>query len=96
MTVVVKKLSAREKISALLKLIHDIAKAALKLRRAMGTENPTPITEDDAKKKLLCHLSVAKVLFEEHFSDQEKSDMKSIREKKAERWSKRLRREANV
>ena len=86
----------KEKIKSMQKLCHEIAKAALKLRRAMGTENPTPVTEEDAKKKLLCHLSVIKVLFEEKFTDAEKYEMKNTREKKAERWSKRLRGEANV
>ncbi|WP_458407823.1 hypothetical protein [Anaerotignum sp.] len=96
MEVVVKALHDNEKIKAMQKLSHDIAMAALKLRRAMGTENPTPVTEEDAKKKLLCHLSVIKVLFEEKFTDGEKADMKRIRDNKAERWSKRLRGEANA
>ena len=96
MEVVVKSLPEKEKIKSMQKLCHEIAKAALKLRRAMGTENPTPVTEEDAKKKLLCHLSVIKVLFEEKFTDAEKYEMKNTREKKAERWSKRLRGEANV
>lgn len=96
MEVVVKSLPEKEKIKSMQKLCHEIAKAALKLRRAMGTENPTPVTEEDAKKKLLCHLSVIKVLFEEKFTDGEKADMKRIRENKAERWSKCLRGGANA
>ena len=96
MEVVIKALPENERIKSMQKLCHEIAKAALKLRRAMGTENPTPVTEEDAKKKLLCHLSVIKVLFEEKFTDGEKVDIKGIREKKAERWSKRLRGEANA
>lgn len=96
MEVVAKALSGREILSSMNKLSHDIAKAALKLRRAMGAENPTPITEEDAKKKLLCHLSVFKVLFEEKFSENEKEDMERIKKEKAERWSMRLRGEANA
>lgn len=96
MEVVAKTMSGREILGSMNKLSHDIAKAALKLRRAMNKENPTPITEEDAKKKLLCHLSIFKVLFEEKFSEKEKEDMERIKEEKAERWSKRLRGEANA
>lgn len=96
MGVVVSALPSLELNKLIEKVCFDIAKTALKLRRAEGTENPTPITEEEAKKILLCHLSMMNSIIADRFSKEEKEDIKRIMMQKAERWSKRLRGEANA
>ena len=69
---------------------HDLAKAALKLRRARSGENPTPITEEEAKEMLLCHISMMVALDSILFKNEEREQMEKIKEMKMERWAERL------
>lgn len=70
---------------------HDLAKAALKLRRARSGENSTPITEEEAKEMLLCHISMIMALDTILFKNEEREQMEKIKEMKMERWAERLR-----
>ena len=47
------KLGADEVLAQLAEEADELAEAALKLRRAMGTKNPTPITQKEARENLL-------------------------------------------
>lgn len=95
MRVAVKQLRESENINAVQKIGLELARGALKLKRAMSDENPTPITEDDARNTLLCKVSVANALFEALFGESEKEEILKIKIEKAERWSKRLRGEVD-
>lgn len=95
-TVVADSLPDKEKLSLLIKNALDLSKAALKMRRALGAGSPTPITEEQAKQKLLCCcaavLAIVRIIFDEH----EDRWLEETKNEKAERWSKRLRGEANA
>lgn len=69
---------------------HDLAKAALKLRRARSGENSTPITEEAAREMLLCHISMIMALDTILFNGEAREKMEKIKEQKLERWAMRL------
>ena len=68
-----------------------LAKAALKLRRAMYLTNPTPMTEADARKALMdavyCAVPVMRAWCEKIGASKKVTD---IRIRKAQRWAQRL------
>lgn len=70
---------------------HNLAKAALKLRRARSGDNPTLITEEEAREMLLCHISMIMALDTILFNGEAREQMEKIKEQKMERWAKRLR-----
>ena len=70
---------------------HDLAKAALKLRRARSGDNPTLITEEEAREMLLCHISMIVALDTILFNGEAREQMEKIKEQKIDRWAKRLR-----
>lgn len=88
--IVVKGLGLIHIRKVLHEVCHDLAKAALKLRRARGGENPTPITEEEAKEMLLCHISMMVALNSILFKNKEREQMEKIKEMKMERWAERL------
>lgn len=90
MDVVVSVLTIREVLKTMQKLCHDVAKAALKLNRAAGRENPTPISEDYARKQLLCHMASMMALQEKAFVGTDKEKTEEIKTEKAARWVSRL------
>ena len=71
--------------------IRKVLHAALKLRRARSGENSTPITEEEAKEMLLCHISMIMALDTILFKNEEREQMEKIKEMKMERWAERLR-----
>lgn len=90
MDVVVSVLTTREVLKTMQKLCHDVAKAALKLNRAAGRENPTPISEDYARKQLLCHMASMMALHGKAFVGTDKEKTEEIKTEKAARWVSRL------
>ena len=89
--IVVKGLGLIHIKESLHEVCHDLAKAALKLRRARSGENSTPITEEEAKEMLLCHISIIMALDTILFKNEEREQMEKIKEMKMERWAERLR-----
>lgn len=89
--IIVKGLGLIHIKESLHEVCHDLAKAALKLRRARSGENSTPITEEEAKEMLLCHISMIMALDTILFKNEEREKMEKIKEMKMERWAERLR-----
>lgn len=89
--IVVKGLGLIHIRKVLHEVCHDLAKAALKLRRARSGENSTPITEEEAKEMLLCHISMIMALDTILFKNEEREQMEKIKKQKMERWAERLR-----
>lgn len=88
--IVVKGLGLIHIRKVLHEVCHDLAKAALKLRRARSGENSTPITEEAAREMLLCHISMIMALDTILFNGEAREKMEKIKEQKLERWAMRL------
>lgn len=88
--IVVKDLELIRIQRSLHEVCHDLAKAALKLRRTRCGDNPTPITEEGARETLLCHISMILALDAILFNDTERKQIEEIKEHKLERWAVRL------
>lgn len=88
--IVVKGLGLIHIKESLHEVCHDLAKAALKLRRARNEDNPTLITEEEAREMLLCHISMIVALDTILFNGEAREQMEKIKEQKMERWAKRL------
>ena len=95
-SVIADSLPDGEKLNLLIKDALDLSKAALKMRRATGTENPTPITEDEARRTLICCCAALLSAINSVIDENEAVLLEETKIKKAERWSKRLRGEANA
>lgn len=89
--IVVKGLGLIHIKESLHEVCHDLAKAALKLRRARSGDNPTLITEEEAREMLLCHISMIVALDTILFNGEAREQMEKIKEQKMDRWAKRLR-----
>lgn len=89
--IVVKGLGRIHIKESLHEVCHDLAKAALKLRRARSGDNPTLITEEEAREMLLCHISMIVALDTILFNGEAREQMEKIKEQKIDRWAKRLR-----
>lgn len=90
MLIVVKGLGLIHIKESLHEVCHDLAKAALKLRRARSGDNPTLITEEEAREMLLCHISMIMALDTILFNGEAREQMEKIKEQKMERWAMRL------
>ena len=90
-SIVANDLTTKDARKALHRECLALAKAALKLRRAMGWENPTPITEGEAKKTLFCHISAVVALCGRLSDTEDIEQMLKIITEKMERWAERLR-----
>nr|DAY66067.1 MAG TPA: hypothetical protein [Caudoviricetes sp.] len=88
--IVVKGLGLIHIKESLHEVCHDLAKAALKLRRARSGDNPTLITEEAAREMLLCHISMIMALDTILFNGEAREKMEKIKEQKLERWAMRL------
>lgn len=89
--VVTDTLTSDNVLRSMQKGCHDIGKAALKLIRSMGEENPTPITEAEAKNNLLSYMAAMWVLLEKRFgTTMFATEIEKIKTRKAERWVHRL------
>lgn len=88
--IVVKGLGLIHIKESLHEVCHDLAKAALKLRRARSGYNPTLITVEGAREMLLCHISMVVALDTILFNGEAREQMEKIKEQKLERWAMRL------
>lgn len=88
--IVVKGLGLIHIKESLHEVCHNLAKAALKLRRARSGDNPTLITEEEAREMLLCHISMIMALDTILFNGEAREQMEKIKEQKMERWAKQL------
>lgn len=66
----------------------ELAKEALKLRRAIDQSNPTPVTEDEARQKFT--EEIADVLLYLDVIGYNKDSVKYIKDIKKSRWEDRL------
>lgn len=84
-------LSDEELLCQLAEEASELAQAALKLRRAMTGDNPTPVTIEQARKNLIEELAdvrlVAEVL---NMGTRVKNEIDGVAAHKMERWAKRL------
>lgn len=81
---------ADKRLELLEKNTFDMGKAALKLRRAIGVGNPTPITEEEAKQALICRIATMTALTDAICSKSNKKRIEEIKASKAIRWCGRL------
>ena len=88
----IKSLPETELLAQLAEECSELAQAALKLRRAMDKTNPTPISREDARAKLI--EEIADVFncidFIVKIERLDVSEMFQIVKDKRERWDKRL------
>lgn len=89
--IVVKGLGLIHIKESLHEVCHDLAKAAFKLHRARNEDNPTLITEEEAREMLLCHISMIVALDTILFNGEAREQMEKIKKQKMERWAERLR-----
>ena len=83
------RISRSELLAQLAEECAEMAQAALKLRRTMNDENPTPVSREDAEANLIEeHADVNLVLMALGWQD--KHERQRIVGEKAERWAKRL------
>ena len=70
----------------------ELAKAALKLRRAIDGCNPTPVTREEAEKKLEEEIADVEVCLNVlgYHTDEHLFTQSEIMQEKLERWSNRL------
>ena len=85
------KVSEDELLCQLAEEATELAKAALKLRRAKGTKNPTPVTPEEAYANLIEELGdIELCLYALNYDRGEAIDRILARDKKLKRWVKRL------
>lgn len=83
------KLTTAEMLAQLAEECTEMAQAALKLRRVIDGTNPTPTSFADAEMNLMEEHADVCVCFEV-LGWNDKSEREYFREKKLERWAKRL------
>ena len=89
MTQVDDYLPPEEILAQLAEEAAELAQAALKLRRVMDGTNPTPVTLEEAVRSLNEEMADVTLCFDlVPFADY--SQVNEIRERKEERWKKRL------
>lgn len=88
----IKSLPETELLAQLAEECSELAQAALKLRRAMDKTNPTPISREEAREKLI--EEIADVFncidFIAEIEQLDASETFRIMKDKRERWEKRL------
>ena len=77
-----------EMLAGLAEECSELAQAALKLRRVITHENPTPITEKTAVDRL--HEEIADVKLYVSMMDVDDQKISKIMEEKHHRWEQRL------
>lgn len=89
---IIKALPETELLAQLAEECNELAQAALKLRRAIDGTNPTPVTQEDARKKLVEEIADVFNCID-FIAEIEKLDINEtfrIIKDKRERWEKRL------
>ena len=82
------RIPLEELLAGLAEEAAELAKAALKYRRALTGVNPTPISQEEAYDKLLDE--IADVQLYESMLDIDWLIVDDIKDEKAERWIQRL------
>ncbi len=91
MVAITQNISEQELLAQLAEEASELAQAALKLRRSMRRENPTPISRQVAKNGLLEEIAdVLNCIETVNLSKTEVKLINQIREKKLQRWVDRL------
>lgn len=83
-------LSEAEILAQLAEEATELAHAALKLRRTLSNDNPTPVNHDDALKNMIEEFADVALCAAVLGMDEYISDMEKIAESKASRWAQRL------
>lgn len=90
MAMVAKQSAEGEKRKTLQRTSLELAKAALKLKRAAGTENKPVISKEDAREVLLCKAATLYALADALFTEMEQEEIQRIKAEKAQRWVERM------
>lgn len=85
-----RKLTDAEILAQLAEEAAELAQAALKYRRCLDGTNPTPITRKEAHDVLVEELADVFVCVDALDGDYNSEASKDWKERKAERWAKRL------
>lgn len=86
------KVPTAELYAALAEEAAELAQAALKYRRTITKDNPTPKTEEEALQSLLEELAdINTCLTAINFSAEQYMEMWEMQQKKIDRWAHRLR-----
>lgn len=86
------KVPATELLALLAEECTELAHAALKLRRVRAPEdNPTPVTEEEARKKLIEEVADVQCVLQQLFEIDDWMRAADVIEMKMERWVSRLR-----
>lgn len=83
-------LSEAELLAQLAEEATELAHAALKLRRTLSNDNPTPVNHDDALKNMIGEFADVALCAAVLGMDEYTADMEKIAESKASRWAQRL------
>ena len=83
-----KAVTFEELLAGLAEECGELTQAALKLRRVYVSNNPTPVSENEANERL--HEEIADVLLYVRMLDVNRVYIEDIITKKEERWKKRL------
>lgn len=84
------RVDPRERLAQLAEEAIELAHAALKLRRAMGRENPTPVAPEDAFAQVKEEIADVTLLVHLLYLDTNLTEMEEIRRRKLLRWRDRL------
>lgn len=84
------KLTDAEILAQLAEEAAELAQAALKYRRCLDKTNPTPIPNQEAHDRLCEELADVLVCVDALDGDPDCETVRTIREKKAQRWAARL------
>ena len=68
----------------------EVAHAALKLRRVIDGNNPTPVTHEEALSKLIEEVGDVEACCEVLFDDHIKKEVEKIKLMKLKRWAERV------
>lgn len=84
------RVDPRERLAQLAEEAIELAHAALKLRRAMGRENPTPLAPEDAFAQVKEEIADVTLLVRLLYLDTNPTEMEEIHRRKLLRWRDRL------
>jgi NTP pyrophosphatase (non-canonical NTP hydrolase) len=84
------RVDPRERLAQLAEEAIELAHAALKLRRAMGRENPTPVAPEDAFAQVKEEIADVTLLVRLLYLDTDPTEMAEIHRRKLLRWRDRL------
>lgn len=84
------RVDPRERLAQLAEEAIELAHAALKLRRAMGRENPTPVAPEDAFAQVKEEIADVTLLVRLLYLDTNLTEVEEICRRKLLRWRDRL------